>query len=95
MKRATYRWGRDFGVVWIVDLDEDGASVTNDAERVVVDLVQFGVSPDAQPIIYRDSMGQWDRILTRGGRFHGFQSLGGARSLQEAVWRLPAGSMKS
>ena len=87
--RATYRWGRALGVVWIEDLDEGGASVTNDAERVVADLAQQGVQPDAQPIVYRDSMGRWDRLATRSGRFSSFHAIGGA-TLGEAISRLPA-----
>jgi hypothetical protein len=86
--RASYGWGRSMGVVWIVDKDEGGASVTNDAERVIADLVQQGVDPDAQPIIYRDSMGYWDRLVTRDGRFHGFQSLRGSSTLEGAIKRL-------
>jgi hypothetical protein len=91
--RATYSWGRATidgatSVVWIVDKDEGGASVTNDVERVIADLVQLGVDPDAQPIIYRDSMGFWDRLVTRGGRFHTFQSLRGSTTLEGALKRI-------
>lgn len=88
MSRADYRWGSKSGVVWIEDLDLGGRSVTNDIERVVADLVQLGVQVDAQPIVYCDSLGQWDQVMTRGGRFRSFQSLGGARSFDVALARV-------
>ncbi len=88
MMRSTYDWGQQLGVVWIEDLDEGARSVTNDIELVIADLVRLGVQLEAQPIIYCDSMGQWDQVVTRGGRFHSFQSLGGARSFDLAVSRV-------
>jgi hypothetical protein len=93
MNRANYKWGRKLGVVWIQDLDNDdnAPSVTNDVERVIADLVQLGVTPESQPIVYVDSMGRWDRIRTRGGRFLSFEYLGAA-TLSEAVSRLDDGS---
>ncbi len=92
MNCAVYKWRREYGVVWIVDLaSEDNprapqgaASVTNDAERVIADLVELGVVPDAQPILYRDSRGCWDRLRTRNGRFDDFGPIGAA-SLYQAV----------
>lgn len=86
MTRAVYKWGRRDGVVWIIDKDE-GRSVTNDVERVIADLTQLGVDPDAQPIIYCDSMGRWDQIATRRGRFAGFVALAAA-TFADALARL-------
>lgn len=88
MPRAVYRWGRRDGVVWIEDKDE-GASVTNDVVRVLADLAVLGVDADAQPIVYRDSMGRWDRIMTAAGRFTGFAPLN-ASTLVEALAHLRA-----
>jgi hypothetical protein len=91
MNRAVYAWGREFGVVWIIDRDEIGAaSVTNDVERVIRDLQALAVDVDAQPLVYRDSTGRWDQIETRAGRFAGFRSLGGAKALDEALAALAA-----
>ncbi len=85
MNRAVYSWGRAYGVVWIIDKCEPGAaSITNDIERVLADLRQLGVAPDAQPIVYQDSLGRWDRIATRSGDFADFSPLGAA-SLIDAV----------
>ena len=59
-------------VVWIRDRDEDGArSVTNDAERVVRELLER-FAPETPRIIYRDSMGRWDELKHDGARFTGF-----------------------
>ena len=47
--------------VFIVDLDVGGPSVTNDAEYVR-DVIAH-MYPDRR-LIYRDSMGQWDEIIS-------------------------------
>lgn len=89
--RAVYRWYRALGVVCIEDADEVGAaSVTNDVERVLADLEHLGVDLNAQPIVYRDSMGYWDQIVVRGGRFFAFQTLRSSRTLEGAISHLPA-----
>lgn len=56
------------GAVWIVDND-DGRSVTNDAERVVAELVaRFG----NRRFFYRDTIGRWDELKHDGRAFVGF-----------------------
>lgn len=58
------------GTVFIVDDNNGGMSVTNDAEAVVVDVL--AKYPDHQ-IIYRDTEGQWDELLHWKGQFAGFK----------------------
>lgn len=56
-------------IVFITD-DDTGMSVTNAAELVVCQcLEQFG----DRRIVYRDSMGRWDELMHRDGRFVGFR----------------------
>ena len=61
------------GVICIVDLD-DGPSVTNSAEAVIADVGRQGFDLSL-PVIYRDTMGVWDRLLVSGGKFSGFASV--------------------
>ncbi|CAH2606312.1 conserved protein of unknown function (plasmid) [Rhodovastum atsumiense] len=49
-------------------------SVTNDAERVVLDLRERGFKLN-MPVIYCDSMGRWDGLTIRNGVFAGFYPL--------------------
>ena len=86
--------GIDSGVPVICDLDMPGhRSVTNAAEAVVPAVLAevaeiAGNHPDV--IVYRDSMGQFDGLLVGDGdSFAGFLPLGGARSLTDALARLP------
>lgn len=54
--------------VFIVD-EDIGRSVTNDAEKVVMELyAEFG----NKRIIYRDTMGRWDELQHDHGYFTGF-----------------------
>lgn len=54
--------------VWIVDTNS-ALSVTNDAERVCVELaLHYG----GRRIIYRDSTGAWDELVHDCGRFERF-----------------------
>lgn len=50
----------------------DHRSVTNDAEKVVADLVASGDLPPGRRLFYYDSEGQLDEILVRDGKFAGF-----------------------
>jgi hypothetical protein len=83
--RAKYSAGVDHGgpdIIWVVDEQEDGAaSVTNDAERVVAEVVRIHGN---NPIVYRDSDGRWDGLLHEDGEFTGFQPMG-ADSRNRAV----------
>lgn len=57
--------------IFIVDLDE-GMSVTNDAENVVIKLLTtFG----NKRIVYRDTMGTWDELCHDGRKFTHYMSL--------------------
>lgn len=58
----------------IVDRDL-GRTVTNDADRVVAKLVERGHDVDACVIVYLDTAGRWDQLLTAAGRFCGFRAL--------------------
>lgn len=59
--------------VVIMDL-MTGASVTNDAERVIDDLLyQYGNVPERR-YFYRDTQGVFDELLIESGGFSGFRS---------------------
>jgi hypothetical protein len=74
MRRATYSHEFEQGVHVLVDLNE-GASITNDVERVIRDLYSAGLDT-SMPVIYRDSCGDYDRILvTPDGEFTAFLPL--------------------
>lgn len=60
-------------VVQLVDLD-DGVSVTNDAENVVLEV--FNQYPNRR-IVYRDTMGQWDELVHNNGVFTDFKHING------------------
>lgn len=85
--RASFSYERlpgSPGVVAIRDLD-DGMSVTNDAEAVIVYLAGSPfLLKDGERVIYEDTMGRWDELAHRDGRFVGFLPIG-ARSLEVAL----------
>jgi len=57
--------------VYIIDMDQ-GKSVTNDAENVVLDIyLEYG----NRRIIYKDTDGRWDELLHDKGTFTGFGPL--------------------
>lgn len=73
--RSEFRLYTIGKVVCIEDLDNDGAcSVTNDAEAVVEYVLECAPLP-IERIIYRDSMGVWDELKVKDGRFAGFRPL--------------------
>jgi len=74
MIRSRYTFKHASDTVLIEDLC-DGRSVTNDVERVIGDLVERGIDVDRHAIVYRDTMGRWDQILTHNGKFSGFMAL--------------------
>jgi len=57
-------------MVWIVDTNEGGPSVTNTADQVCQLLNR---SYPAHRIIYRDSSGDWDELAHDRGWFIGFR----------------------
>lgn len=68
-----------------------GRSITNAAEEVIQQLetatAAYGIDLDRYAVIYRDTMGNWDQLLHRDGRFAGFKSLGGTDNLETAKAR--------
>lgn len=67
--KADYRWGIKNDVLWIVDLNRGGMSVTNCVEDVVGEIYYVISQPESilEPekvkrmrIIYQDSEGMWD-----------------------------------
>lgn len=68
-----------------------GRSITNAAEEVIQHLetatAAYGIDLDRYAVIYRDTMGNWDQLLHRDGRFVGFKSLGGTDDLKTAKAR--------
>jgi len=65
-------------IVWIIDLDIGGKSVTNDAENVVKEL---NIKYPGRRIIYRDTMNRWDELVHENGLFVGWKSdVGGPNS---------------
>jgi len=73
--QADIAWRLYGNILVIIDLDSGGPSVTNDAEAVIERFAKAGINVDALRIIYRDSMGQWDGLATRNGRFYCFVPL--------------------
>lgn len=59
-------------IVHIIDIDDGGISVTNDAENVVAEVNNR--YPNRR-IIYRDSMGNWDELVHENGVFKSFKIL--------------------
>jgi len=72
--RASYSFQIVDSVIAITDHDE-GRSVTNDVENVVADFRHVADLAGCR-MIYRDTIGVWDEILVREGRFAGFRSIG-------------------
>jgi hypothetical protein len=63
--------------VGIADANQGGKSVTNDAERVVAELLQTRQLFPNQRLLYRDTASSWDELLHDGSRFTGFRHIGG------------------
>ncbi len=62
--------GHRDGVVYLVDLDRGGPSVTNCAERVVAQVAAD--YPDHR-IVYRDTTGRWDELVHDGCSLRAFR----------------------
>jgi hypothetical protein len=64
------------GCIVVVDACRpDKPSVTNGAEQVIEILAQAGVPVDDWPVVYRDTEGRYDQLLTQGLEFSGFKCL--------------------
>ena len=90
MFRARYTARREDGAIVVEDQDR-GRSVTNDAENVIADLRERGFDLSV-PVLYCDTTRRWDGLTVRDGRFAGFYSLNAAGSTDygEARARLRA-----
>ena len=66
MHRARYTARVEDGAIVVEDQDR-GRSVTNDAELVVADLAERGFDL-SRPVIYRDTAGHWDGLTVRRHR---------------------------
>src|SRR5215831_5033297 len=75
MNRSSYSYQVVGQVIAIIDHNE-GRSVTNDVRNVLDDLKQAGLDLCAHRLIYRDTLGTWDELLTDPrGNFGGFRSI--------------------
>lgn len=85
--KSTFTWAIEDE--FIVIIDQDGrVSVTNDVENVIGYIRAEGVDVDAHQIIYRDSAGEWDGLLTRDGKFRAWRFLRGhSKEQAKARWR--------
>lgn len=72
--RACYDYSIVDNVVCIVDHDR-GRSVTTDAAEIIGDLIADGIDLSNHPVIYLDTLGTWDMLAVRNGRFAGFRSI--------------------
>jgi hypothetical protein len=86
LPRACYDYEIVDRVVCIVDNDR-GRSVTNDAAAVIGDLIADDINLTMCPVIYRDTMGVWDRLVVIGGQFAGFSPIG-TTTRDEAIKKL-------
>ena len=50
-------------------------SITFDAYHIVEKLISKGIDPSIN-VVYKDTIGVWDQILVKNGRFAGFAYLG-------------------
>jgi hypothetical protein len=73
VQRSTYDYFFEDGVHVLIDKNK-GASITNDAENVIKDLRRKNLDLRL-PVIYRDSMGGYDRLLVTHDEFAGFLPL--------------------
>lgn len=85
--RADFFYEIINGVLVLFDRDCGSTSLTNDMERALLAVsAELGERMPAV-VIYRDSMGRYDRVRHRNGVFGRFEPIG-AESLSEALARL-------
>jgi|GEM_PF-1642782 len=78
--------GLNHDFVGIADANRGGRSITNDAERVVTELLATRQLLPHQRLLYRDTLGRWDELVHDGHRFTAFRHIGGD-SFVDAVHR--------
>lgn len=75
LRQSEFSWIAETPeIVFIVDLDNGGLSVTNDAENVVKACIKLY---NGKRIVYRDSMNNWDELEHDGAKFTGFSHFTG------------------
>jgi hypothetical protein len=72
--------------VGTADANQGGRNVTDDAERVVHEVLQGHQLLPKQRLLYRDTLGRWDELVHDGHHFTGFRHIGGD-SFVDAVHR--------
>jgi hypothetical protein len=85
--RANYTYDVHGNVIAIIDPNDGGKSVTNDADNVIGDFVAKGFDLSQCRVIYRDTRGIWDEMLVKNGAFAGFRSIN-ERDLADALLKL-------
>ncbi len=63
--------------VGIADANQGGRNVTDDAERVVTELLATQQLLPHQRLLYRDALDCWDELVHDRRRFTGFRHIGG------------------
>ena len=77
MKRSNYKYTIDGNIIFIEDLNLGSISVTNDIENVISDISkEMNTSMDNFKVIYKDSDGVIDGIVTDKGMFDKFYYIG-------------------
>jgi hypothetical protein len=84
---AQFEWFEFEGVLCLIDLN-GSRSLTNDMENALEKLRGFGISTE-RPIVYRDSEGIWDEVVTYRGRFQAFDCLN-SKNHREAIHKMRA-----
>lgn len=85
--RSNYIYEVYGKVIAIIDPDDGGKSVTNDAENIIADFVEKGFDLSQYRVIYRDTRGIWDEMLVKDSAFKDFRSIN-ERELSAALAKL-------
>lgn len=77
VNRAQYTWEKHGYIISIIDMNS-GKAVTNDINNILKEInhsLGVGESIDIYRVIYRDTMGIWDRVKHKGTICTGFYSI--------------------
>jgi len=75
--KSDYTYKIDGTVLFIEDRDLGRMSVTNNIENVLEEISkELGTSIQNYQVIYRDSDGNIDGVITQGGKFDKFYHIG-------------------
>lgn len=83
MTHSTYTAHVSDTFILVEDQDQ-GMSVTNDAENMIADL-GTKIPLAGRRVLYRDTEGRWDELLVKDGRFAGFKAIGATGTWIEAI----------